>query len=320
MNINIIAVNIKTGGGKTLLFYFIGYLLETHHQATFHLDKTLVSEINKTFKNRQGVHFKYYGTLISKAIPFLSPIKNGLYFGNFPPMSICKNQSIVFFQNYFLLKKTKSPKLKLQQIYMSVFLKKCNKVIVQTNHVKEEIFNKFKLEAIKTPIYETISPKKTNKIYDFIYPASNSSNKNHKMLFESLSKLDKKLNKKITVVLTLPDLIKKRVIFNNIEIINVGELDHKDIILLMSKTRFLVFPSIFESFGLPLIEAAQLGLKVIAPKTDYVTELIKPSLFFNINSPNDLKNKMYFALNNETPSTKIKIESKISNMLKELKI
>ena len=34
---------------------------------------------------------------------------------------------------------------------MSVFLKKCNKVIVQTNHVKEEIFNKFKLEAIKTP-------------------------------------------------------------------------------------------------------------------------------------------------------------------------
>ena len=29
---------------------------------------------------------------------------------------------------------------------------------------------------------------------------------------------------------------------------------------------------------------------------------------------------MYFALNNETPSTKIKIESKISNMLKELKI
>ena len=203
---------------------------------------------------------------------------------------------------------------------MSVFLKKCNKVIVQTNHVKEEIFNKFKLEAIKTPIYETISPKKTNKIYDFIYPASNSSNKNHKMLFESLSKLDKKLNKKITVVLTLPDLIKKRVIFNNIEIINVGELDHKDIILLMSKTRFLVFPSIFESFGLPLIEAAQLGLKVIAPKTDYVTELIKPSLFFNINSPNDLKNKMYFALNNETPSTKIKIESKISNMLKELKI
>ena len=140
------------------------------------------------------------------------------------------------------------------------------------------------------------------------------------MLFESLSKLDKKLNKKITVVLTLPDLIKKRVIFNNIEIINVGELDHKDIILLMSKTIFLVFPSIFESFGLPLIEAAQLGLKVIAPKTDYVTELIKPSLFFNINSPNDLKNKMYFALNNETPSTKIKIESKISNMLKELKI
>ena len=82
----------------------------------------------------------------------------------------------------------------------------------------------------------------------------------------------------------------------------------------------MVFPSIFESFGLPLIEAAQLGLKVIAPKTDYVTELIKPSLFFNINSPNDLKNKMYFALNNETPSTKIKIESKISNMLKELKI
>ena len=124
MNINIIAVNIKTGGGKTLLFYFIGYLLETHHQATFHLDKTLVSEINKTFKNRQGVHFKYYGTLISKAIPFLSPIKNGLYFGNFPPMSICKNQVYCFFPKLFSFEENKITKIKTAANLHECFFKK----------------------------------------------------------------------------------------------------------------------------------------------------------------------------------------------------
>ena len=61
------------------------------------------------------------------------------------------------------------------------------------------------------------------------------------MLFESLSKPDKKLNKKITVVLTLPDLIKKRVIFNNIEMehVRAGSQGYN---LLCQKPDFWFFP------------------------------------------------------------------------------
>ena len=92
-------------------------------------------------------------------------------------MSICKNQLLFF--SKIIFEENKITKIKTAANLHECFFKKCNKVIVQTNHVKEEIFNKFKLEAIKTPIYETISPKKTNKIYDFI-SASNSSNKNHR--------------------------------------------------------------------------------------------------------------------------------------------
>ena len=40
--------------------------------------------------------------------------------------------------------------------------------------------------------------------------------------------------------------------------------------------KLLIHPSVFESFGLVLIEARQAGLDVIAPETDYVRDVVKP--------------------------------------------
>ena len=43
----------------------------------------------------------------------------------------------------------------------------------------------------------------------------------------------------------------------------------------------LVFPSLGESFGLPLIEARQAGLSILAPELDYVRDVCEPAQTFD---------------------------------------
>lgn len=47
----------------------------------------------------------------------------------------------------------------------------------------------------------------------------------------------------------------------------------------------LIYPSTFESFGLPLIEARHAGLTVLAPELDYVRDILDPEQTFDPDSP-----------------------------------
>jgi glycosyltransferase involved in cell wall biosynthesis len=62
-------------------------------------------------------------------------------------------------------------------------------------------------------------------------------------------------------------------------------LPHDQIKLLYGQVQALIFPSTFESFGLPLIEARQAGLPVLAPELDYVRDVLDPEQAFNPESP-----------------------------------
>ena len=50
---------------------------------------------------------------------------------------------------------------------------------------------------------------------------------------------------------------------------------------LYSQSKFLIYPSVVESFGLPLIESLEFNCKIIASQLPYVNEIVKPSLVFN---------------------------------------
>ena len=47
----------------------------------------------------------------------------------------------------------------------------------------------------------------------------------------------------------------------------------------------MIFPSTSESFGLPLVEAAHLGLPILAPELDYVRDVCSPVQTFDPTSP-----------------------------------
>ena len=66
---------------------------------------------------------------------------------------------------------------------------------------------------------------------------------------------------------------------------------------------YLIYPSLNESFGLPLIEAAQLDLVIIASDLPYVNEIISNYYSFNPLDINDISLNVEKVLNLIKPNT-----------------
>ncbi|MDA9221646.1 glycosyltransferase, partial [Methylophilaceae bacterium] len=64
-----------------------------------------------------------------------------------------------------------------------------------------------------------------------------------------------------------------------------GYLIHSEIIKLYNQSNALIYPSLLESFGLPLVEASQLNLPILASELDYVRDVIDPIEVFDPTSP-----------------------------------
>ena len=60
---------------------------------------------------------------------------------------------------------------------------------------------------------------------------------------------------------------------------------------------FLIFPSLNESLGLPLIEASFYNLPIISSNLDYVFDVCNPILTFNPYSGDDIYRKILDSIN-----------------------
>ena len=94
-----------------------------------------------------------------------------------------------------------------------------------------------------------------------------------------------------TLAVTLPDtegdLLNMISVLNKegLKIMNLGWLPHCDLLLEYPKSRALIFPSLRESLGLPLVEAAQIGIPILASELDYVYDVCEPTETFDPTSP-----------------------------------
>ena len=91
----------------------------------------------------------------------------------------------------------------------------------------------------------------------------------------------KNLQKKnVQLIVTLPIFYKSllkiinRLKKKNIKIINVGFINKLELDKIYSKSDIFIFPSLFESFGLGLIEAVNAKLDVISSNYEYVFDVI----------------------------------------------
>jgi glycosyltransferase involved in cell wall biosynthesis len=127
--------------------------------------------------------------------------------------------------------------------------------------------------------------------YDFIYIATGEEHKNHLTLINAWCTLAKDsifptlgltLNEDSSskLIIYLDGCIKKY----GLKISNLGYLGRQDVDELMEESSALIYPSKLESFGLPLIEASNAGLPILAPELDFVRDIINPIETFDPDS------------------------------------
>jgi glycosyltransferase involved in cell wall biosynthesis len=126
----------------------------------------------------------------------------------------------------------------------------------------------------------------------FLYVASGEPHKNHRNLVEAWTLLAEE-GIRPGLCLTLDknrfsDLcgwIEDKVKDMGLNITNVGTISAQDLEGVYKESFALIYPSDFESLGLPLIEARCSGLPILASERDYVRDAVDPEETFDPGSP-----------------------------------
>ena len=301
------ATNIYYGGGARLLNDLISNIKRVN-EFFFLLDQRF------SITKKNNVNFDY--KIIKPG--FLSKLKSELWllftsnsgdillnFNNLPPLFRSRAKTIVFVQNRYLVEPSfKSQrivfidfKILIQRILFKYLSNNVDQFIVQTPTMKYLLTQRIKslTPVMVFPFYgiynnaESISNNNNNK-YDFVYVASGENHKNHLNLFKAWEYLAEK-GHYFSVCVTLdklryPFLCKKIYDLNKqgILIINIGQVSDKYINRIYNISHALIYPSFFESLGLPLIEASRRNMKILAPELDYIRDIINPSETFDPSS------------------------------------
>lgn len=114
------------------------------------------------------------------------------------------------------------------------------------------------------------------------FPAMTFEHKNHRRLFEALAILRDETGLRIPLVLsgrryepfwpTLEREIERLRLAEQVHVL--GAVDDETLAVLFSSARFMVFPSLFEGLGLPLLEAMRYGLPIIAARASCIPEVV----------------------------------------------
>lgn len=132
---------------------------------------------------------------------------------------------------------------------------------------------------------------KSDQQYKFFYPADGVGHKNHVALLKAWELLSQRGFSPV-LTLTLSNFEYDRlvnqsgiIIAKNLNIQNVGHISRSDVLNILSSSSALIFPSLAETLGIPLLEATALGVPIIASEFDYVRDIASPIETFNPHSP-----------------------------------
>lgn len=126
---------------------------------------------------------------------------------------------------------------------------------------------------------------------DFLYVADGEAHKNHRRLVEAWRLLAAQ-GWRPSLGLTLGskdqalrDWVDQQAQAHDLRIRHLGAMPHQEVLAWYGRCRALVFPSLSESFGLPLLEARQAGCPVLAGELDFVRDVCEPAQTFDPLSP-----------------------------------
>lgn len=144
-----------------------------------------------------------------------------------------------------------------------------------------------------------------------LYPASYNPHKNHHNLLKALTHLRDKYKKSISLVLT-GYTYKENMVYQSVikhlkdytlekQVKILGYIPQKEMPYLYHNAEFLVFPSLFEGFGIPLVEAMRTQTPIVCSNGGSIPEVVgDAALVFDPHSPEDIALKMLQALDPQT--------------------
>lgn len=139
------------------------------------------------------------------------------------------------------------------------------------------------------------------------YPAGTWFHKNHVKLLEALAILKTKHAAIIRLVMTgfaqnnyrnVMDIIHRLHLGEQVSFLNYVPFDHLPAIYNLAKV--MVFPSLFEGFGLPLLEAMNVGLPIACSDRTSIPEIVGDAgVYFDADNADDIAEKIYYLWQSE---------------------
>ena len=242
-------------------------------------------------------------SLQNTVVNFIS-LPQTVYYHNALPKPFCDYR--FSFKEDFLL-------WKYQNIIGPVFcrsLKKANKIVVQSQWLKKRCVEKLGINPQRILVESPhVDAPNAESFYSdevrntFFYPSSYYEYKNHKVILEAMNAPELK-GDDFKVVLTLKDdelaaIVNRHALTTDPERLELsGWLDSQGLSEVYGKS-ILVFPSLVESYGLPLAEAASYGCPIIAADLEYAHETLsgyKNVWYFNPLDSSSLAQAMHDVL------------------------
>lgn len=235
-----------------------------------------------------------------------------LCLGNLPPIRKPPCTVIVYLQNRYLIGNSSSIsmpmtdriRLAIERIWLRIFQSHAQFYLVQTPSMRLSVLDYLGLDRAQVrlapylpgdanwprSIHKALSPAVKDE-RPFLYVASGESHKNHDNLVDAWIQLaNEGLYPHLQLTLdqlrfpTLVCRIAQRISQYGLQIEINAAGDTNCVSDLYKDARALIFASRFESFGLPLVEARQAGLPVLAPELDYVRDVLDPDETFDPDS------------------------------------
>ena len=255
---------VKSKGGITVINNYISqnksntlYVLYDNSD----LDKYIENFDSKFIDTRRIYHLFLNFFLDKQILEKINSYDYIIHFGNFGFKTTIKSYTLI--QNILPLVKPLSSlrNFALNLAYKYTF-KITDEIIVQQKHVADTIPNQYKTKIIGS--FE-IKKIKQNENIGFVTIYEEIKNKNPKFQKELLREIASKFDEKITVI----NLSTNNEIYeNNFNVLE--DLDRNELMQVFKSHSTYIHTSEFETVGLPIYEALELGLKVVVPNLEYI--------------------------------------------------
>ena len=257
---------VKSKGGVTVINNFISqnksntlYVLYDNSD----LDKYIKNFDSKFIDTKRIYHLFLNFFLDKQTLEKINSYDYIIHFGNFGFKTTIKSYTLI--QNILPLVKPLSSlrNFALNLAYKYTF-KITDEIIVQQKHVADTIPNQYKTKIIGS--FEIKKIKQSENI-GFVTIYEEIKNKNPKFQKELLREIASKFDEKITVInLSTNNEIYK----NNFNVLE--DLDRNELMQVFKSHSTYIHTSEFETVGLPIYEALELGLKVVVPNLEYINQ------------------------------------------------